>query len=179
MIHKRFRNKDLTYSIRIATAKDADELSKVRVQGDGETENMDREKGEDYIDDHQFQAIIKNDADQPNHLFLVVDVDGEIAGYSRCAGSQLKRLAHTVEFGVCILKEFWGYGMATNLLYESIKWAESHGIKKITLRVIETNTPAIRLYRRHGFDIEGVLKKDKLLSDGHYYSTVLMSRFIE
>ena len=179
MIDKRFLHNGLLYSIRTAKEKDAYQLSKVRLQGDSETENMDREEGEDYIDEQQFLAIIQNDIEKANHLFLVVDVDGEIVGYSRCAGSQLKRSAHHVEFGVCVLKDYWGYGMGTYLLNESIKWADSNGIKKITVRVIETNTTAIRLYRRHGFNIEGILKKDKLLSDGNYYNTVLMGRFIE
>ncbi len=37
----------LTYTIRSAAEKDAEQLSKIRVQIDGETENMDRDAGED------------------------------------------------------------------------------------------------------------------------------------
>lgn len=29
---------------------------------------------------------------------------------------KLKRFSHKVEFGVCVLKEYWGYGIGKNLL---------------------------------------------------------------
>lgn len=91
----------------------------------------------------------------------------------------MKRFSHKIEFGVCVLKEFWGYGIGKNLLKESISWADSNGIKKITLNVLETNEKAIKLYQKLGFEIEGILKKDKILSDGNYYNTMIMGRFKE
>lgn len=45
-------------------------------------------------------------------------------------GSALKRLAHKVEFGVGVMKEFWGYGIGKNLLQVSIDWADANNIKK-------------------------------------------------
>lgn len=101
-----------------------------------------------------------------------------IVGFSRCEGSNLKRLSHKVEFGVCILKEFWGYRMGKSLLQQSIHWADENEIKKISLQVLETNEKAIQLYKKLGFEIEGILKNDKKLSDEKYYNTVLMGRCI-
>lgn len=46
----------------------------------------------------------------------------------------------------------------------------------MTLCVLETNERAIKLYQQQGFEIEGILKKDKLLSDGKYYNTIVMGR---
>ncbi|MGB8957340.1 MAG: GNAT family N-acetyltransferase [Tumebacillaceae bacterium] len=165
------------YTIRSAIARDAKQLSEVRVQIDGETENLDREKGEAFIDVPGFEQLIKGDAESPRNLFLVAVVDERIVGYSRCEGTNLKRLSHKVEFGVGVLQEFWGYGIGKNLLKESISWADSIGMKKIALYVLETNEKAIRLYQSLGFEVEGILKKDKYLSDGNYYNTVLMGRF--
>lgn len=91
----------------------------------------------------------------------------------------MKRFAHKVEFGVCILKDYWGFCIGTNLLKESIAWADSNGINKITLNVLETNDTAINPYKKFGFKIEGILENDKILSDGQYYSTVVMGRFNE
>lgn len=48
----------------------------------------------------------------------------------------------------------------------------------MTLNVLETNKQAIDLYEKSGFEIEGVLKNDKVLSDGKFYSTVVMGRFV-
>ncbi len=50
-------------------------------------------------------------------------------------------------------------------------------MKKMALHVLETNEKAIRLYERLGFEVEGVLKQDKLLSDGNYYNTIVMGRY--
>lgn len=44
------------------------------------------------------------------------------------------------------------------------------------LNVIETNEKAISLYQKNGFAVEGVLKKDKRLSDGNFYNTIVMGR---
>ncbi|WP_144555760.1 GNAT family N-acetyltransferase [Bacillus sp. X1(2014)] len=169
----------LRYIIRSAEETDAKNLSEVRLQIDGETENLDREKGEAFIDELGFKRIIKEDTESNSNLFLVVEVNDRIVGFSRCEGSKLKRFAHKVEFGVCILKEFWGYAIGRNLLQESIQWADSNGIKKISLAVLETNDKAIMLYEKLGFEVEGILKKDKILSDGNYYNTILMGRLNE
>jgi RimJ/RimL family protein N-acetyltransferase len=167
----------INYTIRSAIEKDARELSDLRLQIDGETENLDREKGEAFIDEQGFQQIIKIDSENERNVFLVAVVHDRIVGFSRCEGNQLKRFAHKVEFGVCVLQEFWGYGIGKNLLEQSISWADSNGIKKITLNVLETNEKAIKLYQNLGFEIEGILKNDKILSDGQYYNTIVMGRF--
>lgn len=167
----------LHYTIRSASEADAKQLSEVRLQIDGETENMDREQGEAFLDAPGFEQIIKTDAEHPRSLFLVAAVYDRIVGFSRCEGNDLRRLAHQVEFGVCVLRDFWGYRIGKHLLQQSIEWADSIGMKKITLKVLETNDKAIQLYKKLGFGIEGILKKDKLHSDGKYYNTIVMGRF--
>jgi ribosomal protein S18 acetylase RimI-like enzyme len=74
------------------------------------------------------------------------------------------------------LRDCWEYGIGEQHLQQSIAWAEETGLKKMTLRVLETNRKAIELYTSLGFEVEGVLKYDKLLSDGHYYSTIVRGR---
>jgi ribosomal protein S18 acetylase RimI-like enzyme len=174
---KEFYINRLTYVVRSAIEKDAKNLSEVRLQIDGETENLDREKGEAYIDESSFKQIIKEDTESISNLFLVAEVNDRIVGFSRCEGNKLNRMSHKVEFGVCVLKEYWGYGIGKNLLKESIHWADTNEIKKITLNVLETNDKAIKLYKKYGFEVEGILKKDKILSDGNYYNTILLGRF--
>ena len=115
---------------------------------------MDREKGEAYIDEAGFKQLIQEDIERARNLFLVCEANGRIVGFSRCEGNQLKRMAHKVEFGVCVLKDFWGYGIGTNLLKESIKWADTNEIKKMTLNVLETNEKARMLYKNYGFEEE-------------------------
>jgi len=167
------------YTVRSAIDTDAKDLSELRLQIDGETENLDREKGEAFIDIPGFEQIIKTDSELPRNLFLVAVVQYRIVGFSRCEGNPLNRFSHKTEFGVCVRKDYWGYGIGKNLLKESILWADSNGIKKMALNFIETNDIAINLYRSLDFEIEGILKNDKILSDGKYHNTIVMGRFKE
>jgi GNAT superfamily N-acetyltransferase len=175
-----FKIKELNYTIRSAIESDAKKLSELRLQIDGETENMDREMGEAFIDQAGFEKIIQTDTNHPRSLFLVAEMDGRIVGYSRCVGYELKRFVHKVEFGLGVLKDFWGYLIGKNLMKVTISWADTNGIKKIMLNgVLETNEKAIELYKRLGFEIEGLMKNDRILSDGKYYNTYIMGRYKE
>ena len=173
---KDFNIKSLNYTIRSAVEADAGALSDLRLQIDGETENLDREPGEAFIDPQGFQSIIKADSESDRNIFLVAETNGRLIGFSRCAGNDLKRFRHKVEFGVGVLKEFWGYGVGKNLLQESISWADENGMKKMTLNVMESNENARKLYEKLGFEVEGILKNDKLLSDGKFYYMIVMGR---
>ncbi|MCA0972853.1 GNAT family N-acetyltransferase [Halobacillus litoralis] len=175
-IYETFHIKGLSYTVRQAVETDAEQLEKIRLKVDGETEHLDREPGEDYLDHESFKAIIKDDLEKTNHLFLLAESNGEVIAYSRCAGSHLKRLAHKVEFGIGVLKDYWGYKVGHHLLAASMQWADDHNIKKVTLTVLERNESAVRLYERHGFQTEGVLRNDKFLSDGNYHASFVMGR---
>lgn len=171
--------KGMQYTIRSAVEKDAVTLCSLRVQLDGETENMDREAGEAYIDAVGFEELIRTDTEKRNNLFLVAEASGNIVGFSRCAGSELKRFSHQVEFGICIARSFWGYGIGREMLKLSLQWADENDIEKVTLKVLGTNDKAIRLYEAVGFEREGVLKRDRRHADGQYYDTVVMGRFAD
>ncbi|MBM7703890.1 GNAT family N-acetyltransferase [Metabacillus iocasae] len=177
--NEEFYKRGITYTIRSAVHADAKQLAQLRLQIDGETENLDREPGEALMNEHDFEQLIKNDSESDNNLFLVAVIQGQMVGFSRCQGNKLKRLSHKVEFGVGVLKDYWGYGIGKKLLSKSIIWADSNNLKKMTLHVLETNKKAVTLYKSLGFEIEGVLKKDKRLSDGNYYHTIVMGRIYE
>ncbi|MGO4531322.1 GNAT family N-acetyltransferase [Paenibacillus sp. 2TAF8] len=176
---REYELKGMQYIIRSAEEKDADTLCSLRVRLDGETENMDREAGEAYIDAAGFKELIRMDSEKRNNLFLVAVASGNIVGYCRCAGSELKRFSHQVEFGVCVAQSFWGYGIGGELLKMSLQWADENGIEKVALKVLATNDKAIRLYEANGFEKEGVLKRDRRHADGQYYDTVVMGRFAD
>lgn len=48
------------------------------------------------------------------------------------------------------------HGPSTPLLKAALRHvAASDGLVKVTLRVMGTNAPALRLFARHGFEVEG------------------------
>jgi hypothetical protein len=64
-----FHIRNLSYTMRSAKENDAKNLSEIRLQIDGETENMDREKGEAYIDEVGFKKLIKEDTESAHNIF--------------------------------------------------------------------------------------------------------------
>lgn len=166
----------LHYIIRSAVIADAQAMSQLRVQIDGETEYMDRERGEAYLSPDDFERVIKMDTQQSANLFLVAEAENKLIGYARCEGSELKRLAHRAEFGIGVCKAYWGFRVGTELLRQAIAWADANDILKLSLSVLECNTKALMLYEKHGFEIEGRFRNDKRLADGRLYDTIVMGR---
>ncbi|WP_434291699.1 GNAT family N-acetyltransferase [Clostridium botulinum] len=177
--NKTIEGKNITWILRCPTKYDATELSELRVKIDGETEYLDREPGEDLLTPEDFEKLIYEDSIGKKTIFLVAEVEGKIIGFSRCQGSKLNRFIHKAELGICISKEYWGYGIGRVLLENILMWADSVGIEKISLTVVQTNTRAIQLYKKYGFVEEGLLIKDRIHKDGNYYNTVMMGRLLE
>jgi len=183
--NKRIEGKNQAWLLRCPTKYDARELSELRVEIDGETENLDRETenldreaGEGLLSLEDFEKLIYEDSIAEKTIFLVAEVEGKIVGFTRCEGSKRNRFRHKAEFGICILKEYWGQGIGKVLLENILKWADTVEIEKITLTVLQTNTNAIQLYKRFGFIEEGLLMKDRIHKDGNYYNTVMMGRVL-
>ncbi len=167
----------MKWILRCPIKDDALELSRLRVQIDGETENLDREAGEGLLTQEDFENLIYEDSIAERNLFLVAEVNRKIIGFARCEGNTLSRFKHKAEFGICILREYWGNGIGRIMLENILQWADAVGIEKISLSVIEVNTKAIQLYKRYGFVEEGLLREDRVHRDGNYYNTVIMGRF--
>ncbi|KAJ49648.1 RimJ/RimL family protein N-acetyltransferase [Clostridium tetanomorphum] len=176
---QRIEGKNLTWILRCPTKDDSIELSKLRVKIDGETENLDREFGEALLTPKDFEKLIYEDSIAEKTLFLVAEVDGKIVGFTRCERNKLSRFRHKAEFGICISKKYWGHGIGKVLLENILMWADTVGIEKISLTVVETNTKAIQLYKKYGFVEEGLLIKDRIHKDGNYYNTVIMGRLMD
>lgn len=175
---KSFTVNGLSYTIRSAVESDAHNLYITRMQIDTETEFLANAPGE-VMEEALFLTRIQDDTAGANRLFLVVEVEGNIVGYSRCEGKHRKRTAHTGEFGICILKEYWNYRMGYNLMDMTLAWADANGVKRIALYVLEGNDRAMRLYKKMGFEVEGVFRREILRSDGSYCDSIAMARLVD
>ncbi|MCY6958323.1 GNAT family N-acetyltransferase [Clostridium brassicae] len=176
---KRVERNSLTWILRCPTKNDATELSKLRIEIDGETENLDRESGEGLLTPEDFEKLIYEDSVAVKNVFLVAEIDGKIVGFARCEGSKLSRFRHKAEFGICILKGYWGHGIGKVMIENILLCASTAGIKKISLTVVQTNAKAIQLYKKYGFVEEGLLINDRIHKDGNYYNTVIMGKILD
>ncbi|KRQ87797.1 Spermidine N(1)-acetyltransferase [Caloramator mitchellensis] len=123
--------------------------------------------------------IIKGFLEKNNALFIVAVADGKIIGALSFSGGGRKRLAHTGEFGVSVLKEYWGKGIGQELIKYLIDWAkETKIIRKINLRTRSDNERAVRLYKKLGFEEEGLIRRDFMI-DGKFYDSLMMGMLID
>ena len=122
------------------------------------------------------QARFFDDARLGVHIHHVAVVDGEPVGYVRLAPiNPLPEVSHVLGVpGLAVAPHARRRGVAGALVDHVIVEAGRRGAHKLTLSVMSTNPAAIRLYRTHGFRIEGRLL-DQYYIDGRYVDSLLMA----
>lgn len=117
---------------------------------------------------------IHNFINSDNQYSIIAELDGIIIGNLQFRGGNRQRTKHAGEFGISVLKDYWGNRIGYNLLSQLIEWAKKNKIiKKINLEVREDNRSAIALYKKLGFELEGTIRKN-FFADGKYYDSHLM-----
>jgi RimJ/RimL family protein N-acetyltransferase len=128
------------------------------------------EAEEQWIDSHM---------QKPNHIILVAEINSKIVGMLDFSNGHRFRIAHTGEFGMSIDKIHRDQGIGSLLLKVLIEWTmQNETIEKIGLSVHSNNKRAIALYKKMGFEVEGVRKRDLKYGEGQYVDTVVMGRFV-
>lgn len=125
------------------------------------------------------ELFIEDALSKKNALFIVAEAHGKIVGNLNFSGGPRERTAHVGEFGVSVLKEYWGKGIGEELIRSLISWAETSGIiRKIDLLVRTDNKRGISLYKKLGFLEEGRMKREFLI-DGEFYDCLVMGLLID
>lgn len=95
-----------------------------------------------------------------------------------CGIQEVNWLARVAVIGIMIGdKDYWGKGYGTDAMKVLIKFIfENMNINKIRLNTFSFNERAIKCYKKCGFEVEGVLKKE-IFKDGKYYDEVVMALF--
>ena len=81
----------------------------------------------------------------------------------------------SAEFGIRIgAKEYWGRGFGTIFTSAALDYCfNTLGLTCVQLKVLPTNTRAVRCYEKCGFRHEGRLRKARF-SDGRYHDELMM-----
>jgi ribosomal protein S18 acetylase RimI-like enzyme len=118
-------------------------------------------------------------AESPPEAHLVCEIDGTLAGYIRLKpATPLPENAHVIGvFGLAVAPAARRRGAGSALLAAAEEFARGQGARKLSLRVLSTNAPAIRLYERLGFQREGLLREEFQIN-GAYVDDVLMTKYL-
>lgn len=112
----------------------------------------------------------------PGQYHLVAIVEDQVVGHLMIAAETRPRRSHVASFGLCVDAARHNQGIATALLREMIAMCDNWlRIERIELTVFVDNAPAIALYQKLGFDIEGTGKRYGL-RDGDYIDAYFMAR---
>ncbi|NQT49822.1 GNAT family N-acetyltransferase [Candidatus Kuenenbacteria bacterium] len=99
-----------------------------------------------------------------NDRLLSIFIDDEYAG--QCSINQIHWPAFTGRFFMVLTKEFQGRGLAPKVIFQLLKVAlEDMGLNKIWLIVREDNEKGRHLYKKCGFETEGVLREEYKIDD--------------
>ncbi len=111
-----------------------------------------------------------------NDHFLVAVVDGEVVGTIGMHMSPRPRIRHRGEIGMMVRDEWHGKGVGSAMMQAIIDLADKWlNLTRIELTVYTDNEPAIALYRKFGFEIEGTLRKFAF-RDGEFVDAYAMAR---
>ncbi|HEU5312288.1 MAG TPA: GNAT family N-acetyltransferase [Candidatus Udaeobacter sp.] len=110
-----------------------------------------------------------------DHILVAV-IDGEVIGVIGLHTSSRPRVNHKGEIGMMVRDDWQGKGVGVAMMRAVIDLAEKWlNLARIELTVFTDNEPAIALYRKFGFEIEGTLRK-YACRDGEFVDAYVMVR---
>jgi putative acetyltransferase len=110
-------------------------------------------------------------------LSLVAERGGEVVGSAGLhpVGPAVRR-RHAMMLGISVLVEAQRQGVGTALMQAMCDYADRWmGVLRLELTVYTDNAPAIALYRKFGFQVEGC-HRGYALRDGRYVDAYTMAR---
>ncbi|HWN49304.1 MAG TPA: GNAT family N-acetyltransferase [Xanthobacteraceae bacterium] len=121
----------------------------------------------------QWRKMMENPPD--GMTGIVAELDGRMVG--NAAIIQFKgRRSHVGEIGISVHDEFCGRGIGSALLVALVDLSDNWlSLKRLELTVYVDNEPAIRLYQKFGFEVEGTRRGD-VFRDGQYVDSYAMAR---
>jgi putative acetyltransferase len=107
---------------------------------------------------------------------LVAEVDGRLVGELGLHLEPNPRRAGVASFGMAVHDDYQGQGVGSALMAAMLDLADNWlGLRRIELTVYTDNAPAIRLYEKFGFLIEGTARAYALRA-GSYVDAYFMAR---
>ncbi|HOJ17548.1 MAG: GNAT family N-acetyltransferase [Ignavibacteriales bacterium] len=163
--------------IRQISENDAREYLELATLLDNESVYRAYEPGERNNSPATIRSYIAELLNKKNNMIFLAFYDTTLCGYLEAIGGTYKRTEHSVHINLAVLKKYQGLGMATLLFEALFEWAVNFNIHRIDLSVVTDNSPAINLYKKTGFETEGI-KRHSFLVANSYMDEYLMSKII-
>ncbi|XHS78390.1 GNAT family N-acetyltransferase [Burkholderiaceae bacterium UC74_6] len=129
------------------------------------------------VEERWRQLLQEQAAPGKTDLHLVAERHGKLLGSAGLhpVGLSLRR-RHAMALGISVAAEEQGKGVGSALIAALLDYADNWGqVLRTELTVYADNDRALRLYKRFGFEREGLFKAHAL-RNGRYVDTVSMAR---
>jgi putative acetyltransferase len=116
---------------------------------------------------------------QDGMFSLVACVENEVIGEISLHTSPTRwRMRHVASIGMAVRDDWQGKGVGTALMQAVLDLADNWlNLRRIELRVYTDNAPAIALYEKFGFEIEGT-HRHMAFRNGEYVDGYSMARVV-
>lgn len=162
-------------TLRELIPEDAAALLSLQHRLDQETSFMLLVPGERQTGIQQVEEMIAGFRNANTSILIGAEADGRLAGYLSARGGSVSRNKHSAYIVIGVLEQYQGMGIGSGLFKEMDRWAKLSGIVRLELTVMVHNERAVALYKRQGFEIEG-MKKKSLRVDGEWVDEYYMSK---
>ena len=113
-------------------------------------------------------------------VFLLVEVNGQLAGDSMVRPFELDFSKHVGEFGIMLKEEFTGIGIGTRLARKTLSLAKKETrFKLIEASFVSKNTRSRKLHKKLGFRQCGRFPNRARSRDGTYFDRIYVFKEIK
>lgn len=161
--------------IREIKEEDAENFKELLMKLDEETNFMMLEPGERQSTVEEMKHRINRM--QSSGVTYVIDDNG-LKGYISLNTGQFNRNKHSGYIVIGLLQEAAGKKYGTLLFNRLFSYAKTHDLHRLELTVMVTNEAGVHLYKKMGFEVEGI-KKDSMKVNGTYVDEYYMSKIME
>lgn len=168
-----------TLEIRLGQESDADQLSQLVHNVFATSPYVVTTPAEFEKSKESTQERIRKLTLHPNEIVLVASINDELVGNLDFICGKRKRLEHAGEIGMGLHEDFRGLGIGQLLLKVFLDWAKLNpNLTKVKLGVFEENYPAIHIYKKFGFEVEGKKVNEVRMADGTYHTIIEMYQLV-
>ena len=152
-------------------------LMKLMLELDADSKFMMLEPGERQTSAQEQDAAIEAFLASASKVMFVAEDEGDLVGFVVGHGYKPNRKKHVMHCVLGVLSRASGKGLGTRLMKRLEDWARRHRFARMELTVMAHNERAEKLYRRCGFEVEGI-KRHSICVDGKPVDERLMAKLL-
>lgn len=148
-------------------------FSKLRIDIDNESDFLLAKKGE--RKENAFHVILRLLISQRRVITFLAFDNKEPVGYVSLVFPKFAKLKGNAYLTVGVRESYRGKGIGSRLMDTAEQYAEGRRCRRMELEVLGKNENAIGMYKRRGYEVEGV-KKDAVESQDGFDDIVIMAK---